>query len=310
MKTATTTLLAVIAALGITTACTKPRRTPAPTSPTTAPVVATRDAGNPSSTAPTTAPAAPSTWTDAADTAVAAKDWDELCVALEFAAFDPTVCAWLARKARDGISGPPNPRVLEAFLRRHRVSRTSGSIVALLEERRTGDTYEARIRGRVAFLETAETTFSTTGRFTLWTQQQDDQETTMMSGAVRDVPVYMEWPLAELVLDVARARGTDAQRKAELLFGYLADSWNVDRSLSVDIPAEDAWPAWREARRTGTPSGAGIDAGVAPPAERVEACRRACSMWRSCMRDMSDTYYCQDEMTRACRECRDQGLGR
>lgn len=51
-----------------------------------------------------------------------------------------------------------------------------------------------------------------------------------------------------------------------------------------------------------------VDTG--PSQERLDECRRSCSRWRSCMRDMSDTLYCQDEMSRACRECRDQGLGR
>ena len=51
-----------------------------------------------------------------------------------------------------------------------------------------------------------------------------------------------------------------------------------------------------------------VDAG--PSQDRINECRRACSRWRSCMRDYQDSYMCQEDMTRSCRECRDQGLGR
>lgn len=50
-------------------------------------------------------------------------------------------------------------------------------------------------------------------------------------------------------------------------------------------------------------------AAVAAAPERIDECRRTCSRWRSCMRDYQDCYMCQEDLTRSCRECRDQGLG-
>lgn len=51
-----------------------------------------------------------------------------------------------------------------------------------------------------------------------------------------------------------------------------------------------------------------VDAG--PSQSRMDECRRACARWRSCMRDYQDSYTCQDDMSRSCRQCRDEGLGR
>lgn len=51
-----------------------------------------------------------------------------------------------------------------------------------------------------------------------------------------------------------------------------------------------------------------VDAG--PSQSRIDECRRACARWRSCMRDYQDSYTCQDDMSRSCRQCRNEGLGR
>lgn len=134
----------------------------------------------------------------------------------------------------------------------------------------------------------------------------------MMSGAVRVVPSYREWPLADRIIDLARRRGADAQDDAKLLLQYLASDWDIDRSTEVEVPDESTWSSWRAARLASPATGVnpGADGGVSATPERVEECRRACSRWRSCMRDYQDSYMCQEDMTRSCRECRDQGLGR
>lgn len=180
--------------------------------------------------------------------AFAREDWDAVCTALEFQQFDRTTCDWIARKASNGDAGAPNPRTLEAFFRRHRVARTSGSIVALLDEGSAGDTYEARIRGRVSYLETIDTRFSTTGAFSMWAQRNEDEEAEMASGAIRLVGSYSEWPLADMILNLGRARGDDAKASARRLLEYVIDEWVLDASEAVTIPRDDEWPAFAAAR--------------------------------------------------------------
>lgn len=202
--------------------------------------------------------------------ALAAKDWDAVCLALEFTTFDPEICAWISRKARDGVSGPPNARILEAFFRRQRVARTSGSIVALLQERPNGDTYEVRVGGRSAFLDTMDTNFSTTGGFRMWTQRQEDEEVTMQSGTVRTVAAYLEWPLADDILGLARVRGDDARSRAERLFAYLHEQWILDVSPTIEVADASEWPTFLAERRAGVvdPGTGSVGANAATAGQR------------------------------------------
>jgi hypothetical protein len=49
---------------------------------------------------------------------------------------------------------------------------------------------------------------------------------------------------------------------------------------------------------------------AAPSSEHVDECNRACRPFRECMRDLEDMESCSEELTRACRTCRTEGLGR
>lgn len=203
---------------------------------------------------PAPAPSQPSGANPRADAAraVLAEDFATACAYLEFERFDPVVCDYFARRAT-GQPASLSPRVLEAFLRSQNVARRSGSVVGWFEEPRS---YEVRVSGQASILEVLDTRFSTTGRFNMWARRMDDEEMELSSGRVIDVPVYLEWPLADVMLEAMRARGDDVPAAARSLFVILLENWALDRHVGDDevVRHVDEWPAflaaWQSARAT------------------------------------------------------------
>jgi len=80
-----------------------------------------------------------------------------------------------------------------------------GRIVEVYETGRGGTAYEVRLGGRTAILETTDTTFATTGSFSMWAQRMpNNEEVVFASGRVREIPAYIEWKLADDIMDIAR----------------------------------------------------------------------------------------------------------
>lgn len=196
-------------------------------------------------------PPAPNPQRDAAR-AVLASDFATACAYLEFERFDPAVCEYFAKRAT-GQPATLSSRTLEAFLRSQNVARRSGTVVGWFEEPHS---YEVRVNGQASILEVVDTRFRTTGRFTMWARRMDDEEMELNSGRVVNVPVFMEWPLADQMLDAMRARGDDAQRAATSLFVRLLADWSGDRYVPDEevVRHVDEWPAflaaWQAARAT------------------------------------------------------------
>ena len=76
---------------------------------------------------------------------------------------------------------------------------------------------EIRWSGRAALLESEDTQFETTGRFRMWAQRTpNDEQVVLNSGRSRDIPAFVEWKLADDLLEIARRNPEDAQALAGL----------------------------------------------------------------------------------------------
>jgi hypothetical protein len=75
-------------------------------------------------------------------------------------------------------------------------------------------------------------------------------------------------------------------------------------------PVSGASLVWRRALNVAAPLPPATPSNPEPSAERVDACNRACRPFRECVRDLEDVELCADDLTRTCRECRAEGLGR
>jgi hypothetical protein len=191
-------------------------------------------------------PNGPNPQADAAR-ALLASDFATACAYLEFERFDPAVCDYFARRANEQQASL-SPRVLETFLRSQNVARRSGSVVGWFEEPRS---YEVRVNGQASILEVIDTRFTTTGRFNMWARRMDDEEMELSSGRVINVPVYLEWPLADVMLEAMRARGDEVPAAARSLFVILVENWASDRHSPDDevIRHVNEWPAFLAASR-------------------------------------------------------------
>ena len=151
-----------------------------------------------------------------------AGEYQALCQPLEAEGFPGDVCAFLAARA-SGERGSLNQRNLEQFLRAQQVRQLSGSIVEVYEQGAYGTTYEIRWSGRTALLESEDTQFETTGRFRMWAQRTpNDEQVVFDSGRSRDIPAFVEWKLADDLLEIARRNPEDAQALAQRTFQNLA----------------------------------------------------------------------------------------
>jgi hypothetical protein len=146
--------------------------------------------------------------------------------------FSDIICAWIADTARSNDDRALSSARLERFLRDQRVRRVSGSIVGFYDE--ANNDYEVRVAGRIAILEATETSFETTGRFTLWAQQHGTRIEVLTNGREVSVPIYREWPLASAILEMARERGDDAGPAAIALLNELLRAWEADYCHAVD----------------------------------------------------------------------------
>jgi hypothetical protein len=158
--------------------------------------------------------------------------YDEVCTYLVSVGFSDIICAWIADTARSSDDHALSSARLERFLRDQHVRRVSGSIVGFYDE--ANNDYEVRVAGRIAILEATETSFETTGRFTLWAQQHGTRVEVLTSGREVSVPIYREWPLASAILEMARARGDDAGPAAWMLLQELLRSWESSYCYAVD----------------------------------------------------------------------------
>lgn len=177
--------------------------------------------------------------------ALVAGDYVTTCAYLEFERFDPSVCEYFAKRA-EGERAQLSSRTLERFLRSHDVARRRGSVRGWFQE---PDAYEVSVNRRTSILEVTDTRFQTTGRFTMWAQRLEDEEVELTSGRVLDVPYYIEWTLADDMLDAMRARGERAEDRAKAILLRLIRDWTGDRKqLDEDRPASE-WPAFLAERR-------------------------------------------------------------
>lgn len=107
------------------------------------------------------------------------------------------------------------------------------------------------------------------------------------------------------------ARPTDVAGMLELLLEFDRPSDSAPILMPIQMIDADHFRATVNnslfTRHSSTPA---VVVPAGPSADRIAQCRRACGGYRQCMRDNGDQYYCADDLTRACRECRSDGLGR
>lgn len=227
---------------------------------------------------------------DPVQTAMEEGRFEVVCEALASEGFSDHVCAFLMARAR-GERGSLNQRTLERFLRGQQVRRVRGRIVEVYETGVGSVTYEARIGGRTSLLETTETTFTTTGAFSMWAQHSEDEEMVLTSGRVREIRVYTEWKLADDLLDLARQR-SGGEATARRMLDELILDWTLQwRHPDFEVPEEPAET-------------------YGPSEERRQECRRYCFEYRDCMRDMGSHAACEVNINRRCRACREEGAHR
>ncbi|MCB9603025.1 MAG: hypothetical protein H6721_07375 [Sandaracinus sp.] len=150
----------------------------------------------------------------------------DVCAYLQSTGFSEVVCAWLVDTVEANGDRSLTTDRLERFLRAHQVRRTSGTIVGWYDEGR--NEYEARIGGRPSILVATETEYATTGRFTMWAQRIGTSTEVLVSGREVEVPVFREWPLYEVLIETARARGEAARPAALAAFRELVRGWESD----------------------------------------------------------------------------------
>lgn len=243
-----------------------------------------------------------------ASAALEAGRYEEVCAVLATEGFSPEVCEWMAATARNTPGRSLPSRTLEKFLRAQHVRRVGGSIVGFYDE--ANNEYEVRVGGRVAILSATETSYSTTGHFSLWAQSAGTSEETLNSGRDVSIPVYREWPLFKAIRDTATARGDDAAPAAVALFSEVLRGWPGDYCY-IDTETQECWVPPAPEVVDGGVASAEVDASVpAVSDERRRECRRSCGSYLEC-RNMGFSFSeCRDDMTSACRVCREEGAVR
>ena len=118
------------------------------------------------------------------------------------------------------------------FLRAQHARNISGRIVGWYDEAR--NEYEVRVSGRLAILVATETTFGTTGAFSMWAQELEKSEEELASGRLVMVQIYREWPLYQAIYQVARARGPEAKEGAIRLLRELVRRWEESYCYKTD----------------------------------------------------------------------------
>jgi hypothetical protein len=171
---------------------------------------------------------------DRAATALEEGRYADVCGYLVTNGFSEVVCAWLVDTAEANADRSLTIDRLERFLRDQQVRRVSGTIVGWYDQAR--NEYEARVNGQTAILVATETEFETTGRFTMWAQRHGSSAEVLASGREVDVPVYREWPLYDLLVETARARGEAARPAALAAFLELVRGW--EESYCYTLPGE------------------------------------------------------------------------
>lgn len=308
-----TTMILIPAAVMLVTACGDREPPPAsetPKAPSTGPTVSDEHGAlvpsSPPATPPTPVPEAP-TPGELAEAALEAGRYADVCPYLVTRGFAADICEWIAGTAAGGNPGLPSRR-LEVFLRAQHVRRVSGSIVGLLDR----DVYDTRIGGRMATLETSETSYATTGHFSMWAQQYDHGEEELASGRTVEVPIYREWPLFDAITSIARTHShEDATATARSVLAEILRAWETDYCYPSPDDILDCYVDPAALPVDAGASADGIDGGVAAVSdERRRECRRACAVYLGC-RSLALTYAdCREDMTPTCRVCRDEGAVR
>lgn len=224
--------------------------------------------------------------------------FDDVCAELRREAFSSHVCGFVAARAR-GERSSLNQRHLRRFFQNHRVRRLRGRIVDVFDSSGDSARYEVRVGGRSAILETTDTMFQTTGGFSMWAQRDPEDEVVVFtSGRVRDVPLYLEWKLADDIMDLARERRADEfQPMARHLFDEIVMLWVSWQHEEAEAEPEPAAPSEGGAQVEATP-------------ERRRECRRHCRRYRECRQAGYPVWECRPEITSACRSCREEGAHR
>ena len=148
----------------------------------------------------------------------------DVCPFLVSEGFSPDVCEWIALTAEGTASGQLSTRTLESFLRAQHVRRVSGTVVDWYDQ--SSSEYEVRVGGRAAILQTTETSYTTTGRFSMWAQESGSSDEVLNSGREVTVTVYREWPIAELIIEMMRARGASRIARGRDLIEELLAGWH------------------------------------------------------------------------------------
>jgi hypothetical protein len=168
---------------------------------------------------------APPTPQESAHAALEDGRYGDVCNYLISQGFSDELCDWLLETIEDDRAARLRSSRFERWLRSQGVRRIRGRINGWYDE--SSNEYEARVGGRPAILEVTETSFQTTGGFSMWVQSMGSSEQELVSGRIVDVPMYREWVLYEAITDVARMR-RDASAPAVSLLRELLRGWTMD----------------------------------------------------------------------------------
>ncbi len=293
----------ILGALGTLAACGSDAGTP-PAPSAAAPAPTTASASPSPSEVVDAGPPEPPSPADLAGAALEHHDFSAVCGFLVSEGFAQNVCDWIAATAA-GEHPSLSSRQLETFMRAQHVRRVSGTIVGDIGP----NEYETRISGRLAILTTTETTFTTTGHFSMWAQQNGTSEEDLASGRTVDVPIYREWLLFDSITGIARGSRDDAAERAQDVLEELLAMWTIDY-CRTDDETGDCWvdPASVDAGVAAE----GVDAGLPPvSAARRRECRELiCFNYVECHRAGLPAYECAPDLTPECRRCRAEGAVR
>lgn len=129
--------------------------------------------------------------------------YDEVCHGAPW--FPPIICQWVAARAQGKAVDRPDSDVFRNLFGREHWKHAYGTIID--EAGDQGD-YEVAVGGyRVhCLLDTADTKFTTKGRFNMWVQEQPEtREVTLNSGKTANWVVLSEAPLAKALMDLAHS---------------------------------------------------------------------------------------------------------
>jgi len=147
--------------------------------------------------------------------------YDEVCAGTP--SVPSAICTWAAARGQGKAAAHPGGQVLQAFFVHEHIKKVSGTIVG---DGQSKGEYEVRVGGyrRHCHLETQDTTFSTTGFFTMWVQENPKTEAVeLISGGQQQWVVLEESSFAKGVMDLAHSpNNVEGKGIAEDLMGMIA----------------------------------------------------------------------------------------